>query len=98
MKKYIVGAVLISACACTPKGMPLDEQIAAVKACKESGGRPEEIRYVNGHACAKVNCYFTDKDTPSREREGKPCIDSGGVPIYSWWDGSLKDCKFKGVK
>jgi hypothetical protein len=23
------------------------------------------------------------------------CIDLGGVPIYSGWDGRLVDCKFK---
>jgi len=93
MKKYTLLLIFFSA-ACAPAGMPLEEQVSAVKACKQAGGTPQEIRYADGEGCAKVNCYFGEEPGARREKEAKPCLDKGGVPIYSSWDGTLKDCQF----
>lgn len=39
-----------------------------------------------------IGCNIKIRQAPD---PGKLCIDKGGIPIYSSWDGTLKDCKFK---
>ena len=92
MKKGLL-LFFIGMSGCTPPGIPLDEQIEAVKKCREAGGVVSESRYTGTGEVAYVNCYFD-----GRSDWGGACKKKGGVPIFSSWDGSLKDCKFEGAK
>ena len=90
MNKTIIGLALLL-CGCgAPKGLPLDEQIQRTKACLKAGGRVLEQRYAENNAVSSLECSFIHIIN-----YGKPCSDKGGVPIFSSWDGRLKDCKFK---
>jgi hypothetical protein len=91
MKKIFLLAVVVGLSACKgPSGMALADQIEAVNACTKAGGTVSESRYIDNGAVARVNCYF-DKGAD----RGKPCTDKGGVPIFSSWDGTLKNCILK---
>lgn len=90
-KLCLLGLVSLCGCDPAPTGMPWEEQLAKVNACKKAGGRVSESRYADGGAVARVNCYFTPDD-------GEDCRKKGGVAILSSWDGTLKNCVFKGGK
>ena len=93
MKKLILIAVAaagLAGCGAGggPRGISFEEQIRKTNACRKAGGRVIELRYQVNNAVGSVECSFE----PERDY-GKPCRDVGGVPIFSSWDGTLKDCK-----
>lgn len=88
--KLILVVVAFCLCGCSNMHMPLAEQIAATKACRDAGGRPHEVTNGLDGGLVRVDCSLAEPRSP-----GKPCEDKGGVPILSSWDGTLSDCIFK---
>lgn len=86
--KIILCMVLMTLAGCG--GMTLEEQVKATTECKTAGGRIVEVQNGWNFKLMRVDCTFEPE-----KNYGKACTDKGGVPVFSSWDGSLKDCKFK---
>lgn len=43
-------------------------------------------------------CLSGCGDDITIEEQTKPCLDKGGIPLFSWSGDVMVDCKFKPVK
>ena len=72
-------------------GYTVEQSIIDIKMCEEAGLDYYKIDYRGEVRCGKQPSTV---NTQPRQ-DVQACIDNGGVPYISSWDGELKECQYK---
>ncbi len=86
--KYIFIIISLALFACSQE-MTRSDVISAVNECKEKGLYPNIVRDGMNYTIKRVECLPEHKETAGE----KVCREKGMLPIYSSWNGKVKDCK-----